>query len=128
MILGVKNCVILIREYQEAIDFYIGKLGLEVFQEYKGQKGILLVVPGKQDFFISLMKVQEEESLARVGRQTSPYPVFSLETDDCKDEYENWKRKGVFFEGGVQYSPTGNFAVARDLYGNRIFLTDSKFF
>jgi catechol 2,3-dioxygenase-like lactoylglutathione lyase family enzyme len=128
MLQRIKNCALLVREYDEAVKYYTEKFGFEIHQNFPEQNWVALSLPGKTDFLVTLCKAMDEQTKALVGKQTGSFPLFILETDDCKDEFENWKQRGVVFDGGIQYSPHGNFAIAFDLYGNKILLTDSKFF
>jgi glyoxalase/bleomycin resistance protein/dioxygenase superfamily protein len=72
---------------------------------------------------INLDIARTDDEKALVGRQAAAQPLFSICTDDCKRDYQDLKRRGVQVDGEPNTMPYGSGVILRDLYGNKIYLT-----
>lgn len=126
MIIGIAQTALLVREYEEAIDFYSGKLGFHVIEDTQlpNKRWIRLQAPGKKGSEILLSKAINESQLAVVGNQAGGRVLFFLQTDHFDKEYENLTSKGVEFSEEPSIQDYGKVAVFKDLYGNRIDLIE----
>jgi hypothetical protein len=79
-------------------------------------------LPDNREFCVNLDAAKNEEQRALIGRQAADLPLFSINTDDCRREYEAMRARGVAFEGEPETHPCGTGVPLRDLYGNRIYL------
>ncbi len=68
------------------------------------------------------MKADTKEKIKAVGKQAGDHVFLTLETDDCRKDYERMKGKGVKFFGEPETQPYGTEGVFADLYGNLIDL------
>jgi catechol 2,3-dioxygenase-like lactoylglutathione lyase family enzyme len=111
-------------DQEDARRFYVEQLGFEVAEDkHLGDYRWLLVrAPGNTEMSINLEIAKTDEEKALVGRQAAAQPLFSLSTDDCKQDYVELKRRGVKFEGEPKVMPYGTGVVMHDLYGNKIYL------
>jgi hypothetical protein len=50
------------------------------------------------------------------------YPFLGIATDDCINDYERMKARGVKFDREPSVRPYGTGVMLEDLYGNKIFL------
>jgi catechol 2,3-dioxygenase-like lactoylglutathione lyase family enzyme len=128
MIRGIAHTALVVREYEEAIHFYCGKLGFMVVEDSKleNKRWIRLRAPGGEGSEILLSRAVNEKQLASVGNQTGGRVLFFVHTDDFDSDYATFRSLGVeFIEGPFEHS-YGKVAVFLDLYGNRIDLIQPK--
>ncbi|HJZ80726.1 MAG TPA: VOC family protein [Pyrinomonadaceae bacterium] len=121
-----KNIIagILVRNFDEALDFYTKKLGFVVVEDFPmgTDRWLTITAPGNQDFVLTLHEARSEAEKALVGKQMGSYPFLGIATDDCVSDYERMKGLGVKFEGEPSVRPYGTGVMLEDLYGNKIFL------
>ncbi len=125
MIRAVVHSALLVREYDEAKQFYCEKLGFEVVEDTplaRGKRWVRLRPAGKQGAEILLSRAVDERQRSSVGNQTGGRVLFFLHTDDFTADYESMCRNGVEFVEGPRIENYGTVAVFKDLYGNRIDL------
>ena len=113
-----------VSDQDEALDFYTEKLGFEVAEDTTmgDYRWLLVRLPDNEEFCINLDVAKTSEQEALVGRQAAGLPLFSIETDDCLNEYRTLKERGVEFEGEPEVRPYGTGVLMKDLYGNKINL------
>lgn len=128
MIIGIAQTALLVREYQEAIDFYCGKLGFELVEDraLPHKRWIRLQAPGRQGTEILLSRAEGDKQLLAIGHQAGGRVLFYLHTDDFEKDYEYLKSQGVEFHEGPWDKDYGKVAVFKDLYGNRIDLIEPR--
>lgn len=128
MITKVALTALLVREYDEAKEFYCHKLGFIVAEDTQvdGKRWVRLQAPGKQGAEILLSKATDERQLACVGNQAGGRVLLFLHSDNFDEDYENFQTLGVVFSEGPFIQPYGKVAVLKDLYGNRIDLIEPR--
>jgi catechol 2,3-dioxygenase-like lactoylglutathione lyase family enzyme len=120
---------LLVRDYDEAIDFYCAKLGFLVVEDTQlrdGKRWVRLRASGDLGSEILLSKVTDEKQNVSVGNQAGGRVLFFFYCDNFEDDYKDLLSKGVQFLEGPRNEKYGKVAVFRDLYGNRIDLIESK--
>lgn len=115
---------IIVKDYDEAIDFYMKKLGFVVAEDVPigDDRWVTITLLGNQDCTIALHKAQNKDDLALIGKQGGSFPFLGLDTDDCIGEYQRMKGLGVIFHGEPDVRPYGTGVMLEDLYGNQIFM------
>jgi catechol 2,3-dioxygenase-like lactoylglutathione lyase family enzyme len=113
-----------VSNHDEALDFYTTKLGFEVAEDTRlgDYRWLLVRLPDNTEFCINLDVATTGEQKALVGRQAADLPLFSIDTDDCLNEYRTLKERGVEFDGEPEVRPYGTGVLMKDLYGNKIYL------
>jgi catechol 2,3-dioxygenase-like lactoylglutathione lyase family enzyme len=112
----------LVREYNEAIAFFTGKLGFALVEDtvLDGGKRWVRVAPhGLVGSGLLLAQATSVVQRATVGAQAGDRVFLFLETDDFPRDYEAMVAAGVEFAEKPRYEPYGTVAVFRDLYGNK---------
>jgi catechol 2,3-dioxygenase-like lactoylglutathione lyase family enzyme len=111
---------LLVRDYDEAIDFYVSKLGFDLAADADqgGGKRWVVVRPPGSDAGLLLAKAVDEQAAA-VGRQAGGRVFLFLETDDFGRDQGRMAAAGVRFLEAPRHEPYGTVAVFEDLYGNR---------
>ncbi|MCC6825821.1 MAG: VOC family protein [Acidobacteria bacterium] len=126
----VKSFVLLVRDQQEALDFYTEKLGFAVHTDAsfgEGNRWLTVCLPGQEEFEISLAPVHTDEGKAMVGKQSdADNALLGITTDDIEADIARFKANGVELEGDLIDEPYGKFIFLRDLYGNRLYLHEEK--
>jgi len=124
MITGIAQTALIVREYEEAIEFYCGKLGFIVAEDTQLEKKrwVRLRAPGGKGSEILLSKAVDDKQRAAVGNQTGGRVLFFLHTDNFDADYARFKSSGIEFTEGPSEAAHGKVAVFKDLYGNRIDL------
>lgn len=110
---------LLVRDYDEAIAFYVGKLGFDLTADIdQGRKRWVTVTPKGGDTALVLAKATTPEQVARIGDQAGGRVWLFLETDDFARDHAAWTAAGVVFREAPRHEPYGVVAVFEDLYGN----------
>ena len=111
---------LLVADYDEAIAFYVGKLGFALSEDTDmgGGKRWVRVTPKGGDASLLLARATTEAQLAQVGDQAGGRVWLFLETDDFARDHAAWTAAGVQFRESPRYEPYGTVAVFEDLYGN----------
>ena len=111
---------LLVADYDDAIDFYVGKVGFELVEDADqgGGKRWVVVRPPGSDAALLLAKATGDQA-ARVGDQGAGRVMFFLETDDFARDHQRMAAAGVRFAEAPRHEPYGSVAVWEDLYGNR---------
>jgi catechol 2,3-dioxygenase-like lactoylglutathione lyase family enzyme len=111
---------LLVRDYDEALAFYVGRLGFEVSEDVDmgGGKRWVRVTPKGGQTSVLLAKAATDEQRARVGDQAGGRVWLFLETDDFARDHAAFITAGVRFREEPRREPYGMVAVFEDLYGN----------
>jgi catechol 2,3-dioxygenase-like lactoylglutathione lyase family enzyme len=115
---------VFVHDQQEALDFYVEKLGFEVAEDKPlgAYRWLLVRLPNNVEFCLNLDLARTDEQNALVGRQAADRPLISIETDDCLGEYQAMRDRGVEFDREPEVHPYGTGVLLEDLYGNKIYM------
>ena len=116
----VAHFTVTVRDYDEALAFYVEKLGFETIEDTDlgGGKRWVRVRPAGGGPAILLAKAVGERQVASVGNQTGGRVFVFLETDDFRRDYDALVAKGVRFVRAPVEEPYGTVAVFEDCHGN----------
>ena len=112
---------LVVADYDEAIDFYVRKLGFELREDTDmgdGKRWVLVAPRGAQTAIL-LARAVDDEQRAAIGRQTGGRVGFFLHTDDFARDHAAMLAHGVRVHEEPRREPFGTVAVFEDLYGNR---------
>jgi catechol 2,3-dioxygenase-like lactoylglutathione lyase family enzyme len=113
---------VLVRDYDEAIAFYAGKLGFELRLDThlsQTKRWVVMAPAGGGQSCILLAKAEGARQLDRVGDQTGGRVMLFLDTDDFDRDHRAYTERGVRFVEPPRVEDYGTVAVFEDLYGNR---------
>ena len=112
---------LLVKDYDEALAFYVGKLGFEVTEDTQlsAEKRWVVVSPPSGGGSLLLARAADDRQRAAIGEQSGGRVFLFLETDDFARDYADYRAKGVSFIEEPRNEPYGTVAVFMDLYGNR---------
>ena len=120
---------LLVRDYDEAISYFIEKLGFAVAEDTdlgSGKRWVLVAPPGSVETRLVLAKAVSDDQLPRIGNQTGGRVFLFLHTDDFWRDYQTYRSRGVLFREEPREENYGIVAVFEDLYGNRWDLMELK--
>lgn len=114
---------LVVRDYDEAIDFYTGALAFDLVEDTDrgdGSRWVVVRPPGAGGgTALLLARAAGARQEASVGAQTGGRVGFFLHTEDFAGDRERMLAAGVRFVEEPRYEPYGTVAVFEDLYGNR---------
>lgn len=125
----IATVALLVRDYDEAIDFYVGKLGfaLAADTDMGGGKRWVVVSPrGGSGANLLLAEGKGEAQMAAIGCQAGGRVGFFLHTDDFVRDHAAFTAAGVKFLEAPRHEVYGSVAVFEDLYGNKWDLLEPK--
>jgi len=111
---------LLVRDYDEAIAFYVGKCGFTLSEDTDmgGGKRWVVIRPKGSDAGLLLAEAKGDQA-ARIGDQSGGRVMFFLETDDFARDHQAMAAAGVRFLEAPRHEPYGSVAVWEDLYGTK---------
>ena len=112
---------LVVKDYDEAIAFYVGALGFALREdtELGGGKRWVVVGPAEGGAGLLLAKASGNAQEGAVGAQGGGRVMFFLETADFSKEHARMSAAGVRFLEPPRRESYGTVAVFEDLYGNR---------
>ena len=121
MRLRIAHLALLVRDYDEAKDWFTRQLGFVVLEDtpLSAEKRWVRVAPASGSTALLLARAKGEVQEAAVGVQGGGRVWLFLETDDFDRDYRTWKARGVQFLEEPRSEPYGKVVVFSDLYGNR---------
>lgn len=120
---------LLVRDYDEALAYFVGVLGFVVREDTPlgaGKRWVVVAPPGAHGTALVLARAVGAEQRAAVGRQAGGRVFLFLHTDDFAREYARLTAAGVRFAERPREEPYGRVAVFEDLYGNRWDLLEPR--
>lgn len=119
---------LVVRDYDEAIAFYVGAVGFSLVEDTDlgDGKRWVLVAPIDGETTLLLAEATDAQQLARVGDQTGGRVALFLETDDFARDHTRMRAAGVRFLEEPRHEAYGTVAVFEDLYGNRWDLIEPR--
>ena len=116
----ISHSALFVLDQDEALDFYVGKLGLEVAEDADlgFMRWLTVRVPGDHGHEILLERPGPRELLTKGALGT-----VIIATDDCRGMYEELSAKGVEFSEEPEERPYGIDCALRDPFGNHIRMT-----
>jgi catechol 2,3-dioxygenase-like lactoylglutathione lyase family enzyme len=124
MIQSLAHVALVVRDYDEAIAWFTGKLGFTLvadeYQPGQDKRWVLVAPPGALAGSASLLLARASTPGQEkfVGDQAGGRVFLFLATDDFDRDHEAMRAKGIRFVRAPAVHPYGKVAVFEDLYGN----------
>lgn len=117
----IASIALVVKEYDEAIDFYVNKLNFTLLEDTKlseTKRWVLVAPPGAKECSLLLARAANEKQEASIGNQTGGRVFMFLFTDDFERDYAKMVDRGIEFVRQPITEAHGRVAVFKDLYGN----------
>ena len=116
------HIALVVRDYDEAIAFYTGKLGFELledtFQPEQDKRWVVVAPRGVGGATLLLARASTPRQMAFIGDQAGGRVFLFLATDDFWRDYRALLANAVEFVREPKSEDYGMVAVFKDLYGN----------
>lgn len=124
MLTRVNQFALTVRDYDEAIGYYVGTLGFKLLEDTDmggGKRWVRIAPPGNgpDGVVILLARAATPEQVASVGNQTGGRVFIFIHTDNFERDHALYLSRGVVFNGPARREAYGTVAVFTDLYGNK---------
>ena len=118
----IVHVALVVRDYDEAIDFYTQVLNFDLiedtYQPEQDKRWVVVSPPGSGGTSILLARASTPEQEAFIGNQTGGRVFLFLNSDDFWRDYNEMVAKGIEFVRQPKEESYGTVAVFKDLYGN----------
>lgn len=126
---SINSVTYLVREYNEAIEFFTTKLQFDLVSDTpldEDKRWVLVRPRGEGGTSLLLAKAATPEQEKFIGDQTGGRVFLILHTDDFQRDYAAMHSRGVEFLEEPRNEEYGTVAVFKDLYGNKWDLLEMK--
>lgn len=119
---SILHIALVVRDYDEAIDFFCHKLHFtlieDTYQPEQDKRWVVVAPPGSSGTTLLLARASKPEQEAFIGRQTGGRVFLFLGTDEFWRDYNEMLAAGIHFVRQPKEEAYGTVAVFEDLYGN----------
>lgn len=117
----ITQIALVVADYDEAIHFYVNKLGFDLLEDTvlsETKRWVRVRPKGSEGCGLLLAKAANEEQSSRVGNQTGGRVFLFLHTDDLDRDYQNLLQHNINIIRPPSVEAFGKVLVFADLYGN----------
>ena len=125
----IGHVTLVVRNYDEAIEFFTKAIGFELLEDSQLDRRKRWVVVGPRGASVTTLLLAEaatEEQRASIGNQAGGRVFLFLQTDDFWKDYRRMVAAGVRFHEQPREESYGVVAVFEDLCGNKWDLIQRK--
>lgn len=119
---SIIHVALVVRDYDEAIGFFVGKLNFtlveDTYQPAQDKRWVVVAPPGSTGTTLLLARASTPEQQPFVGNQSGGRVFLFLSTDDFWRDYHRMVSLGINFIREPAVEPYGTVSVFADLYGN----------
>jgi catechol 2,3-dioxygenase-like lactoylglutathione lyase family enzyme len=119
---SILHVALVVRDYDEAIAFFCGKLHFrlveDTYQPEQDKRWVVVAPSGSDGTTVLLARAANPTQAAAVGNQTGGRVFLFLRTDDFWRDFNDMQAAGIRFVRQPKEAPYGIVAVFEDLYGN----------
>jgi len=119
---SILHIALVVRDYDEAIEFFCQKLHFtlieDTYQPEQDKRWVVIAPPGSTGAQILLARASTPAQEQCIGNQTGGRVFLFLGTDDFWRDYREMVSLGIKFVRPPKVAPYGTVAVFEDVYGN----------
>ncbi|MCK5016630.1 MAG: VOC family protein [Candidatus Peribacteraceae bacterium] len=127
---SIIHVALVVRDYDEAIEFYTKKLNFKLvedtYQPEQDKRWVVVSPPGSKGTSLILAKASKPIQYSFIGNQSGGRVFLFLQTDDFWRDYRDMVDNGISFVRDPKEEPYGTVAVFEDLCGNLWDLLELK--
>ncbi|MCF8246215.1 MAG: VOC family protein [Saprospiraceae bacterium] len=115
------HIALVVRDYDEAIEFYTQKLHFKLVEDTQltaTKRWVIVAPPGDGTCQLLLAKAVGEEQVSRIGNQTGGRVFLFLYTDNLQRDFDNLLAQNIQIVRPPASESYGQVAVFEDMYGN----------
>lgn len=120
---SIVHIALVVRDYDEAIDFFTRKLHFtlveDTYQPEQDKRWVVVAPPGGRGTTLLLARAGTPSQAAAIGAQTGGRVFLFLQTDDFWRDYKDMQANGITFLRPPKEAEYGTVSVFEDLYGNQ---------
>jgi len=122
MIQSIVHIALVVKDYDDAIDFYTKKLNFTLIEDTylpeENKRWVVVSPPGSIGTTLLLARASKPEQEPFIGNQSGGRVFLFLNTDDFWRDYHEMVSRGIEFVREPKEQSYGTVAVFKDLYGN----------
>jgi catechol 2,3-dioxygenase-like lactoylglutathione lyase family enzyme len=119
---SVIHVALVVRDYDEAIEFFCNKLHFtlveDTYQPEQDKRWVTVAPPGSNGATLLLARANSPVQEAAIGNQSGGRVFLFLHTEDFWRDYNAMLTAGIKIVREPKTAPYGTVAVFEDLYGN----------
>jgi catechol 2,3-dioxygenase-like lactoylglutathione lyase family enzyme len=119
---SIAHIALVVRDYDEAIEFYTNKLRFslveDTYQPEQDKRWVVVAPPNSSGTSLLLAKASKPKQESFVGDQAGGRVFLFLRTDDFWRDYNEMIAREIQFVREPKEAEYGTVAVFKDLYGN----------
>lgn len=119
---SILHIALVVRDYDEAIDFYCRKLNFKLledtYQAAQDKRWVVVTPPGESGTNLLLAQASSARQAKFIGDQAGGRVFLFLQTDDFQRDFAAMQAQGIKFVRQPRQEEYGTVAVFQDLYGN----------
>ena len=113
---------LLVPDYDEAIAYYVGKLGFDLVEDTAlspTKRWVIVAPPGNAETGLLLARADSPNQRQAIGNQSGGRVFLILKTDGFDRDFARFKKAGIEFLESPRLESYGKVAVFRDAFGNK---------
>lgn len=122
MIQSIVYIALVVKDYDDAIEFYTKKLNFtlieDTYQAEQDKRWVVVAPPGASGTTILLARASNSNQENFIGNQSGGRVFLFLGTDNFWRDYNEMVEKNIEFVREPSVQSYGTVAVFKDLYGN----------
>ncbi len=119
---SIAHISLVVKDYDEAIDFYTRKLHFDLiedsYQPEQDKRWVVVAPPNSSGTTLLLARASKAEQDVFIGNQTGGRVFLFLSTDNFWRDHKDMISRGIKFVREPKEADYGTVAVFEDLYGN----------
>lgn len=118
----IAHISLVVKDYDEAIEFYTKKLDFNLIEDTKlsdEKRWVIVAPPGSSGCSLLLAKAASDEQIRHIGNQTGGRVFLFLYTDGFWRDYTRMLERNIEFVRSPKKEEYGIVAVFKDLHGNQ---------
>jgi len=119
---SIIHIALVVKDYDEAIEFYTQKLHFtlieDTYQPEQDKRWVVVAPPNSTGTTLLLARASKSEQEPFIGNQAGGRVFLFLNSDDFWRDYNEMVEKGIKFIRPPKQQDYGMVAVFEDLYGN----------
>ncbi|MFK7806489.1 MAG: VOC family protein [Saprospiraceae bacterium] len=117
----IVKIALVVKDYDEAIDFYVNKLHFDLIEDKKmseTKRWVVVKPKGEGEMSLLLAEAANDKQRESIGNQTGGRVFLFMYTDDFDRDFQNLVEQEIEIVRQPVVEEWGKVAVFSDLYGN----------